>query len=142
MEGSIQGSDCRVRSSGLGRDLDNRSQLEGLGEVVGRLAAHPHTPSGWVSSFFTAPALAQPPDSQATVGSGWSMVEPSHELFPAGQQQLDVVWLGLRKGDRLEMGGKSGERLRGFQIKCAETMDIMARESTTKALIVLISLFE
>lgn len=142
MEGSIQGNDCTVRSSGLGSDLDNRSQLEDLGEVVGRLVAYPHPASRWVSSFSTAPALAQPPDSQATVGSGWSMVEPSHEIFPAGQHQLDVVWLDLRKGDRLEMGGKSGDTLFCFQIKCTETMDIMAQELTTKALIVLISFFE
>lgn len=142
VEESIEGSDCRVRSSGLGSDLDNYSQLEGLGEGVGRLVAHPHTPSRWVNSFCTAPAPAQPPDSQATGGSGWSLVEPSHDLFPAGQHQLDAVWLGLSKGDRLEMRGKSGERLFGFQIKCPETMDIRAQESTTKALIVLISLFE
>lgn len=46
MEESTEGSDCRVRISGLGRDLDNYSQLEGLGEGVGRLVAHPTLPPG------------------------------------------------------------------------------------------------
>lgn len=49
--------------------------------------------------------------------SGWSLAEPSHELFPAGQQPPDAVWLGLRKGDELEVGGKSGEGLFDFGIK-------------------------
>lgn len=33
------------------------------------------------------PQLDRPPDSQATEGSGWSPVEPSHELYLAGQPQ-------------------------------------------------------
>lgn len=127
-------SDSRVRRGGLAGGLDSDPQREGLGEVVATLQ-HP-LPSRWVSSFSAAPALAHPPDPQATVDSGWSLVEPSHDIFPAGQQPPHAVLLGLRKrGDKLEVGGKSGERLFDFGIKHTEAMGIMAQESTAQALI-------
>lgn len=60
-------------------------------------------------------------------------MEPSHEIFPAGQQPPHAVWLGLRKGDKLEVGGKGGERLFDFEIKRTEAMGIMAQELTVQA---------
>ena len=56
------------------------------------------------------------------------MVEPSHELFPAGQPQPDAGWLGLRRGDRC------GEWRVDFGIKCSEAMDVMDLELITQAL--------
>lgn len=89
----------------------------GLCEVVASPKLQPHPP--------------QPLDSQATVGSGWSVLEPGHELHPAGQPA--VVWLG-RRDDRLEVSGESGERLFDLETKCTKAMDITAWELATQAL--------
>lgn len=61
-------------------------------------------------------------------------MDPSRELFPAGQPQPVAVWLVSRRGDRLETGGESRERPFDFGIKCSEAMDIMAWELATQAL--------
>ena len=69
------------------------------------------------------------------------MVEPDHELCPAGQPA--AVWLGSRRDDRLGVSRESGERLFGFETKCMEAMDMTAWELATQALFhCLISLFE
>lgn len=60
------------------------------------------------------------------------MVEPGHELRPAGQPA--VVWLGSRRDDRLEVSGESGERLFDLETKCTKAMDITAWELATQAL--------
>lgn len=67
----------------------------------------------------SAPTHPSPLDSQATVGSGWSVLEPGHELHPAGQPA--VVWLGSRRDDRLEVSGESGERLFDLETKCHQS---------------------
>lgn len=69
------------------------------------------------------------------------MVEPGHELCPAGQPA--AVWLGSRRDDMLEASGESGERLSDSETKRAEEMDITAWELATWALFYcLISLFK
>lgn len=77
-------------------------------EAVSILGALTLFQGGWVGGWVgtglcevvASPRLQPPPtqplDSQATVGSGWSVVEPGHELHPAGQPA--VVWLGSRRG--------------------------------------------
>lgn len=79
------------------------------------------------------------PDSQATEGSGWFMVEPSHELFLAGQPQPDAVWQGWRRGGRLEMrrGGEGALECLEFDfgIKHTEAVGMVAQESATLVLL-------
>lgn len=63
------------------------------------------------SSFSGAPAVAQTPDSQATVGSGWPLVEIPAVNLPQlgshGQRHSDWVWVGetgWRWQERVESG--------------------------------------
>ena len=75
-------------------------------------------------SCHSAAQWGQPPDSQATAGFAQSMVEPSHELSPAGQPQPAAVWQSWRSGDRPETGPFD------FGIKCTEAMDVISNPGT------------